>query len=160
MAYHKFFLPPGHQFRRDSRSFKRGRSEEQSSLLLRLLEEQIWNQDLPKITETRTEFCNEDCRGKDHNWSRSIFLDLPYWCTLLVHHNIDVMHNEKNVFDNMFNTVMDVKGKSKDNIMTRKDLGWYCNRPDLLIDESGRDKRSKPTTCYNLTKEQKKIVLD
>ncbi|KAI5667759.1 hypothetical protein M9H77_17612 [Catharanthus roseus] len=28
----------------------------------------------------------------------------------LVHHNIDMMYNEQNVFGNVFNTIMDVKG--------------------------------------------------
>jgi hypothetical protein len=63
----------------------------------------------------------------NHNWTKkSIFWDLPYWRSLLVLHNLDIMHNEKNVFDNVFNTVMDVKGKIKDNLKTRRDLEMYC----------------------------------
>ena len=45
----------------------------------------------------------------------SIFWKLSYWSTNLIRHNLDVMHIEKNVFDNIFYTVMYVKGKSKDN---------------------------------------------
>ncbi|GJU83972.1 hypothetical protein Tco_1291518 [Tanacetum coccineum] len=37
--------------------------------------------------------------------------------TNLIQHNLDVMNVEKNVFDNIFNTVMDDKDKTKDN--------WY-----------------------------------
>jgi hypothetical protein len=38
------------------------------------------------------------------------------------------MHIEKNVFENIFNTVMDVKGKTKDNIKARLDVALFCNR--------------------------------
>lgn len=36
------------------------------------------------------------------------------------------MHIEKNIFGNIFNIVMDVKDKTKDNIKARKDLVEYC----------------------------------
>jgi hypothetical protein len=33
-----------------------------------------------------------------HNWwKKSIFFQLPYWKHLLVRHNLDVMHIEKNI---------------------------------------------------------------
>ena len=33
---------------------------------------------------------------RDDNWDKkSIFFDLPYWKTLLLRHNFDVMHIEK-----------------------------------------------------------------
>jgi len=32
------------------------------------------------------------------------------------------MHIEKNMFENIFNTVMDVKGKTKENIKARMDI--------------------------------------
>ena len=45
--------------------------------------------------------------GLTHNWvKRSIFWELPYWKTNLFRHNLDVMHIEKNVFENIFNTVV------------------------------------------------------
>ena len=40
------------------------------------------------------------------------FLGLPYWSMNLVRHNLDVMHIEKNVFENIFNKMkVDVKTK-------------------------------------------------
>ena len=67
--------------------------------------------------------------GLTHNLvKQSIFWELPYWKTNLLHHNLDVMHIEKNVFENIFNTVMDVKGKTKDNIKARLDVVLFCNR--------------------------------
>ena len=54
-----------------------------------------------------------------HNWvRRSIFWELLYWKTNLLHHNMDAIHIKKNVFENIFNTMMDVKGKTKDNMKT------------------------------------------
>jgi len=35
------------------------------------------------------------------------------------------MHIEKNMFENIFNTVMDMKGKTKDNIKARLDIALY-----------------------------------
>ena len=42
------------------------------------------------------------------------------------------MHIEKNVFENIFNTVMDVKGKTKDNI---KALFYNRKNMELVCDE-------------------------
>jgi hypothetical protein len=53
---------------------------------------------------------------------RSVFFQLPYWKTLLIRNNLDIMHIEKNVFDNIVNTVLDVDKRSKDNLNARKDL--------------------------------------
>ena len=43
------------------------------------------------------------------------------------------MHIEKNVFDNVFNTVMNVKGKMKDTPKTREDLKLICERSELEL---------------------------
>ena len=48
-------------------------------------------------------------------------------------HNLDVMHIERNVFENVFHTVMDNKEKSKDNEKARLDLAKYCYRKELLL---------------------------
>ena len=56
----------------------------------------------------------------------------------MLRHNLDVMHVEKNVFENIFNTVMDVKGKRKDNIKARLDIALFYNRQNMKLvrDES------------------------
>ena len=40
------------------------------------------------------------------------------------------MHIKKKVFENVFNTVMQVEGKTKDNEKTREDLKVLCQRPE------------------------------
>ena len=58
-----------------------------------------------------------------HNWKKhSMYFELPYWRTFLLRHNLDVMHVEKNIFDNVIGTVISIKGKMKDSLNTRLDL--------------------------------------
>jgi len=61
------------------------------------------------------------------------------------------MHIKKNVFENIFNTVMDMKGKTKDNIKARLDITLYCNRKnmELVYDES---RVEKPRARFMLEK--------
>ncbi|KAK4383617.1 hypothetical protein Sango_2758500 [Sesamum angolense] len=52
--------------------------------------------------------------SSDYNSTKkNIFWELNYWGTHLILYNIDVMHIEKNVFDNIFNTVMDIIEKRR-----------------------------------------------
>ena len=96
--------------------------------------------------------------GVEHNWiKRSIFWELPYWYTNLIRHNLDVMHVEKNMFKNIFNIVMDIKNKTKDNAKTRKDLERYYSRHHLYL-KSYNDRLCKPKASYALTTEQKRNI--
>ncbi|KAL0401502.1 UNVERIFIED_CONTAM: hypothetical protein Slati_4180100 [Sesamum latifolium] len=94
----------------------------------RLTGEQIrdWVEEFSPVVEVPLSL--PDGYGIEHKWTKkSIFWELEYWSTHLIRHNLDVMHIEKNVFDNIFNTVMDVKGKTKDNLNARKDLKIIYN---------------------------------
>ena len=87
------------------------------------------------------------------------FLDLPYWKNNLLRHNLDVMHIEKNFFDNIFSTVMNVKGKTKDNDKAKRDLAIYCRQKDLLlVDDQATGKTLKPMANYTLSPEDIKSV--
>ena len=60
--------------------------------------------------------------GKAPMWKKkSLFWDLPYWQVLEVYHAIDVMHLTKNVCVTLLG-FLDMYGKSKDTLQTRKDL--------------------------------------
>ena len=78
----------------------------------------------------------------------SIFWELPYWSTNLIYHNLDVMHIEKNVFDNIFYTVMKVKCKMKDNPKARADMKNICKHPLLELVEVSPKKILKPKVSY------------
>ena len=47
------------------------------------------------------------------------------------------MHIEKNMFSNILNMIMDVKGKPKDNIKARMDLALYCNHYNMKLFNDG-----------------------
>jgi len=54
------------------------------------------------------------------------------------------MHIEKNLFENIFNTVMDVKGKTKDNIKARLDIALLCNLQNIeMVWVTGHKTKSK-----------------
>lgn len=95
--------------------------------------------------------------GTEHKWTkRSILWDLPYWKDNMLRHNLDVMHIEKNVFDNMFNTVMDIKGKTKDTLNGRKDMSKSCDRPEIAVPPESDG--PKPKAAYTLSRDQKRMI--
>ena len=42
------------------------------------------------------------------------FFNLPYWSSLLIRHNLDVMHIEKNICKALLGTLLEIAGKTKD----------------------------------------------
>ena len=157
---HRKFLLPNHPFRCNKQRFlknkvvlappPRNRSGED---VLQEIEEL----GLMKVIEVEAEEVNSII-SKNFGWrKRSIFWDLPYWKTNIIRHNLDVMHIEKNVFDNIFNTILNIEGRSKDNAKSRADLQLYCKRNEL-----DRDSRigKYPKACYTLDKRQKEVLCD
>jgi len=88
---------------------------------------------------------------------QSFFWELPYWKTNLFRQNLDVMHIEKNVFENVFNTVMDVRGKTKDNIKARLDVALFCNRKNMELVCDG-SRVTKPRASFVLEKNAQLLV--
>ncbi|KAI3745705.1 hypothetical protein L6452_08111 [Arctium lappa] len=129
---HRRHLPSSHPFRRDKKGF-RIRTAVFSGPPTNLDGDEIWDQvrHFPTVYDGapyRSKNKKINGFGVTHNWvKRSIFWELPYWRTLLIRHNLDIMHIEKNVFENLFNTVMDTT-KTKDNIKARLDVALYCDR--------------------------------
>ncbi|XP_038713903.1 uncharacterized protein LOC120007624 isoform X1 [Tripterygium wilfordii] len=85
-----------------------------------------------------------------YNWKKkSIFFQLPYWKTLQLRHNLDVMHIERNVSDNVLGTLMNMAGKTKDTIKSRYDLVDMGIRETLHPLVEG-NKIILPAACYVL----------
>ncbi|GKD72573.1 putative transposon, En/Spm-like protein, partial [Tanacetum coccineum] len=154
---HRRFLPARHPYRRDRKGFLA-----QKSVFAgpppQLTGTEIWQQirHLPTVYEGepyRPKNKKIDGFGQTHNWvKRSIFWELPYWHTLLIRHNLDLMHIEKNFFENLFHTIMGSL-KTKDNVKARKDVELYCDRPELhMFKVQNRD--MKPKASYTLNKTQ------
>lgn len=156
---HRQFLPMSHPFRKNKKDFLKGKVEMDVPPRRRSgreILEMIMH--IPRMVDTGIAHQTSGY-GDNHHWTkRSIFLDLPYWKDLLNPHNIDVMHTESNVFQNVFNTVMDIKGKTKDNVNARMDIRVHCNRPTLELEEMGNEKLLKPKAQYTLNTDQKQNV--
>lgn len=69
---------------------------------------------------------------------------LPYFTKLLLPHNIDVMHNERNIAEAIWNTLFDVPDKTKDNAKARQDLANICNRPSQHLKLKANGKWDRP----------------
>ena len=54
-------------------------------------------------------------------------------------HNLDVMHIEKNEVDNIINTLLNLDGKTKDNLKARQDLKDIGLRSKLHLEKVGND---------------------
>ncbi|WMV41299.1 hypothetical protein MTR67_034684 [Solanum verrucosum] len=65
------------------------------------------------------------------------------------------MHIEKNFFENVFNTVLDVDGKTKDNPKSIEDLKDFCRRPELHVVDG-----KYPKAIYTLKEESKKLFSE
>ena len=87
---------------------------------------------------------------------RSVFFQLEYWEDLLVRHNLDTMHIEKNVFDNIVNTLLQVENRSKDNVNARKDMKRMKIREHLHIDET-QENPEMPKAPHYMNADQKRM---
>lgn len=156
---HRQFLPTNHSFRSDTNSFS-------SNIVVtndpphRLSGEEIHAQ-LDSLVPLPTGDGFEGY-GKDHNWTHIPGLwRLPYFNQLLLPHNIDVMHNEKNVAEAIFNTCFDISDKTKDNVKARLDQQLLCNRPSLnMVHKHATGRWEKPRADFCLTRIERKEILE
>ena len=110
---HRQFLPADHPFRRDIKNFTKGVVVTQSApqmLTGAVLHAQINGLQVNNAGG----FVGY---GEEHSWAQvSGLWRLPYINDLLLPHNIDSMHTEKNWGEPLFGTVMDIPDKTKDNV--------------------------------------------
>ena len=157
---HRKFLLMEHPFRRNKKAFRKGQTVLKGAPPIRSgveILEIIENYGFKKVTEIDADGINAQISKNCHcGWKkRSIFWDLPYWKTNLIRYNLDVMHIEKNFFDNIFNTIMNVEGKTKDNAKSREDLKEFCSHPELHRNETTN---KYPKACYSLEKDAKEAL--
>jgi len=157
---HRHFLPPNHRYRKNKNDFFVGRVEKDVAL------PRLSGKELFDVVSKYGDIVFGLQSGKQkfpgfgltHNWvKRSIFWELSYWKTNLLCHNLDVMHIEKNVFENIFNTIMDVKGKTKDNIKARLNVALFCNCKNMELVRDG-SRVAKPRASFMLEKNAQLLV--
>ncbi|BBH04741.1 Ankyrin repeat family protein, partial [Prunus dulcis] len=93
------------------------------------------------------------------NWThKPMFFELPYWSKLKLRHNLDVMHVEKNVFDTLVGTILDIEGKTKDTIKARLDLERMGIRRGLWMNRDS-DKARRDLAFFSMKPNDKKEFL-
>jgi hypothetical protein len=141
---HRQFLPLDHAFREDTKNFTKGvtvTDPEPQKMTSAQVHAQIdalvvnRKKDNPKKGKRNKHNPKKDCfvgYGVEHMWTHKSRLErLPYFDDLLLPHNIDVMHTEKNIAEALWATLMDIPDKTKDNPKVRVDLTTLCDRPKL-----------------------------
>ena len=150
---HRQFLPAEHPFRQDIRSFTKG-------VVVTDFAPQIMT---GAAVHAQIDALRENSKGgfvgygEEHAWTQKSGLwRIPYIDDLLLPHNIDVMHTEKNWGEALFGIVMD-NDKTKDNVKARVDLATLCDRPryEMKTPRPGRKWR-KTLTDFVLTRPQKR----
>ena len=86
---------------------------------------------------------------------RSIFFILPYWKDHVLRHNLDVMHIKKNVVNNIIGTLLNLDGKTKDNLKAHQDLKDMGIRSELHLEKVGNDQTCMPHACYHMNASEK-----
>jgi hypothetical protein len=155
---HRRFLPRNHKWRRNKSLFNNKTEHRDAPVPLSGAEVVQQHQSFEQVTFGRTNKRKRDDNNRWHNWrKKSIFFQLPYWKELLVRHNLDVMHIEKNICDSILGTLLEMDGKSKDSLKARLDLQDMKIRKDQHP-EVGKHKYELPKACYALTKEERRML--
>ncbi|XP_074297821.1 uncharacterized protein LOC141628602 [Silene latifolia] len=103
---------------------------------------------------------DSNCEDTNHNlWNKkSIFFELPYWEHYPLRHNLDVMHSEKNVCDNILGTLLDMD-KSRDYVNARKGLQKLGIKEHLWLQDRPNREPYMPPASYTMSTEEKERFL-
>jgi hypothetical protein len=94
--------------------------------------------------------------GEKHNWTHKCVLwELSYMSVLILMHNIDIMHQERNMSESIISTCMSFSSKTKDNRKVRQDLVELCNCSSLELKVNG----GKPHASFCLKPQHRKEVM-
>ncbi|KAL4283366.1 hypothetical protein GQ457_16G015240 [Hibiscus cannabinus] len=144
---HRRWLEPNHMFRTDKHSFD-GTEE------YRIAPSPPTGTDVLRQLEALNGILDGPWKKK------SIFFSLPYWEHQLLRHNLDVMHIEKNICDNILGTLIGQEGKNKDTYKSRLDLVEMGIRSVLHPQtRTGRSTLYLPQASYQMTASEKNSFL-
>jgi hypothetical protein len=87
------------------------------------------------------------------------FFRLSYWKDNLLWHNLDVMHIEKNVMGNILGSILDIPGKTKDDLAARTDLMEMGLRHKLHPFTADNGRTYIPAACRTMSKDDKTHFL-
>ncbi|XP_074358477.1 uncharacterized protein LOC141697823 [Apium graveolens] len=121
---HRKFLDPDHKWRFDKRRFN-GQIEmgQPPAILSGTNIEDLLSNFQNQFGKKKKEPGQKKVKKVDSPFKKkSLFFNLPYWSHNLHRHNLDVMHIEKNVCDNILGTLLNMVGKTKGHVNARLDL--------------------------------------
>ncbi|XP_015939549.1 uncharacterized protein LOC107465082 [Arachis duranensis] len=159
---HRRFLNQGHKYRLDRNRFDgqvEGRDPPKKLSKTDVLRQQSnvhisFGKSSSVTSKKRSN--GQDADEDDSHWKKkSVFFDLPYWEDQMLRHNLDVMHIEKNVCDNVVFTILNDSSKSKDNLKARRDLQCTGIRPELWLGEGGK----YPSAIFEMSNSQRDVFL-
>ena len=155
---HRRYLRKEHPFRKNKRDFD-GSSENGKAPCFRSREEVFSMVKDINIIHGKGRGSTSVPRSQDKStqlWKkRSVLWDLPYWKDLDIRHSIDVMHIEKNVCESLLGVLLNIPGKTKDTLGSRRDLVELNIRPELHPVAKENGQQELPTACYTLNKKEK-----
>ena len=154
---HYRFLPKGHRLWRNNEFVGLHESNDEPGKF----SEKELQAELEKVRPGRHQESRKRKRSdlgskKDHVpiWGRRVCLwDLKYWAKLKLRDNLDVMHIEKNICENLIGTILNLEGKTKDTLNARIDLKDLNIKEELQLRKEG-DSYVMPRARYTLSKEQ------
>ncbi|XP_058210406.1 uncharacterized protein LOC131322874 isoform X1 [Rhododendron vialii] len=162
---HRRFLDKDNKFRKDRISFDGSQEMEVTPRMLSGQEVMMYTEHLEcksgKSKDNVKKPRNKQTNGHEKEpWTkRSIFADLPYYPDLLLRNNLDVMHIGKNVIDNVIGTLLNMDGKTKDNLKACLDLVEWEIRYELHPQMLGSNKTYLPPACFSMTPKEKDDFL-
>jgi hypothetical protein len=112
------------------------------------------------VTKKKSSTPSNRDKKKPEDWfkKKSIFFELPYWKHNKLRHNLDVMHIEKNVCDNLIGALLDIDGKTKDGFNARYDLEVIGIRKDLQPFPDDKGKETYRPAPFTMSREKKEIL--
>ncbi|XP_021768138.1 uncharacterized protein LOC110732470 [Chenopodium quinoa] len=149
---HRPFLPLDHKYRRMKKAFNGEHNFESRPKVF--TSQEVFE----KVKDIQLTFGklkkNKDAIPKKGYKKCCDFWRLPYWRFLFVRHSLDIMHIEKNVFDSLIGTLLNISGKTKDGVNARLDLKEMNMRNELHAVETGKQDYLPPA-AYTLSKNEK-----
>jgi hypothetical protein len=155
---HHQFLPLDHPFRQDIKNFTKGVIVKDPPPQMMTGAEVHAQIDALVANQEGGGFVGY---GEEHMWTHKLGLArLPYFDDLLLPHNIDVIHTEKNVAKALWGTIMETEN-SKDNPKARVDLAMLCDRPKQEMQPPRGGKIWKrPKADFVLARKHRREVLE
>jgi hypothetical protein len=152
---HRKFIPLSYELRGDKESFKKDSSIRKGPPKQKLIA------DIIKMLGELKESWDGGFKGygEKHNWiHKSCLWKLSYAKALILPHNINLMHQERNIMESIISMCFDVTGFLKDNANARKDLANLCNHPSMEPKLNAKENLKRTHAPYCLKPTERKEI--